>query len=419
MNVYNYYPPVYWNCACLTVNAAADEEAGGSTDYAKIATAIGLLQSKGHKVDLLDINKSMFGFSVNGDRILYGLKGVQNIGDDLAVDIIAKRPYFSLDDFLNKISRIDKRGVINLIKGGAFSNIENKDRVEVMKKYIAMTVGVKTRMTLQQVPGLIEKNLLLDEVDDMRRLFNFNRYLKQFKDGSDYVLDKKSFDYYLSNNFDEDLLDGSKINQKTWDKLYTKAIEPLRKHLKDNQEHYLQAVNQEAFECEWDKYCKGGLSKWEMDALSFYYSEHELDNIDKMRYGVCEFKDLPDISNIVGYFNIGKNQYPKYQLARISGTVLGKDKTKGIVYLLSPGGQVINVKMSKEEFASYDKQIKVDGKVVEKSWFERGNKLLITGHKRYDTFRVKLYKGLPGEKLYLITDMDSCGELELVATRIA
>ena len=75
--------------------------------------------------------------------------------------------------------------------------------------------------------------------------------------------------------------------------------------------------------------------------------------------------------------------------------------------------------MSKEEFASYDKQIKIDGKVAEKSWFERGNKLLITGHKRYDTFRMKLYKGMPGEKLYLITDIDEKGELELIASRIA
>lgn len=418
MNVYNFYPPVYWNCACLTVNAAADEEAGGSTDYAKIATAIGLLKSKGHEVDLLDINKSMFGFSVNGDRILYGLKGVQNIGDDLALEIIRKRPYSSLVDFLGKISKIDKRGVINLIKGGAFTNIEHADRVEVMTKYIKMTLGEKSKMTLQQVPTLIEKGLLMEEMDDMRRLFNFNRYLKQFKDGEDYILDKKSFDYYLD-NFDEDKLDGDRINQKVWDKMYGKAIEPLRKHLKDNHDYYINAVNQEAFDAEWNKYCKGGLSKWEMDALSFYYGKHELENIDKVRYGICEFKELPDISNIVGYFKIGKNQYPKYELARISGTVLGKDKSKGIVYLLSPGGQVINVKMSKEEFASYDKQIKIDGKVAEKSWFERGNKLLITGHKRYDTFRMKLYKGMPGEKLYLITDIDEKGELELIASRIA
>lgn len=416
MNVYNFFPPVYWNCACLTVNAAADEEAGGSTDYAKIATAIGLLQSKGHKVDLLDINKSMFGFSVHGDRILYGLKGVQNVGDDLALEIIRRRPYSSIKDFLDKIN-IDKRGMINLIKGGAFIDVEKEDRVETMKKFISSNLGEKTKMTLQQVPGLIEKNLLKDEVDDLRRLFNFNRYIKQFKKNEYYVLDKKSFDYYIS-IFDEDKLDGDMIKQKEWDKMYSKAIEPLRQHLKDNHDYYINAVNQEAFEAEWNKYCAGGLSKWEMDSLSFYYGTHELEGINKQKYGICEFMELPEVSNIVGYFKIGKNQYPKYELARISGTVLGKDKSKGIIYLLSPGGQVINVKMKKEEFAQYDKQIKIDGKVAEKSWFDRGNKILFAGHKNYDTFRVKLYKGMPGEKVYLITNMKEDGELELLSQRI-
>lgn len=421
MNVYNNFPPVYWNCACLTVNAAADEEAGGSTDYAKIATAIGLLQSKGHKVDLLDINRSVFGFSVHGDRILYGLKGVQNIGDEVALEIIANRPYNSIEDFLEKVKgmtkKIDKRGVINLIKGGAFTEVDSKDRISTMTKYIAMTMDSKTAMTLQQVPALIERGLLKEEVDDLRRLFNFNRYLKQFKDDIYYVLDKKSFDYYLT-LFNEDYLDGDRIEQKVWDKLYKKAIEPLREHLKNNYEYYVSAINKELFDIEWNKYCSGCLSKWEMDSLSFYYGTHELEHIDKVRYGVCEFTELPEVSNVVGHFKIGKNTYPKYELSRISGTVLGKDKTKGIVYLLSPGGQVINVKLKKEEFAQYDKQIKIEGKVAEKSWFDRGNKILFTGHKNYDTFRVKLYKGIPGERVYLITDIKEDGELELSSQRI-
>ncbi len=417
MNVYNFYPPVYWNCACLTVNAAADEDAGGSTDYAKIATAIGILKSKGGSVDLLDINKSKFGFSVSDGKILYALKAVQNIGDDLALEITHKRPYSSLEDFIGKITKINKVGIINLIKGGAFSEIESSDRYEVMKKYIGMLIGEKTKVTLQQVPALIESGLLTSDMDDMKRLFNFNRYLKQFKKDKCYTLDKKAFDYYLD-NFDESYLDGDEILQKDWDKLYSKAIEPLREHLKSHQAHYIRVINKENFDCEWNKYCKGNLSKWEMDSLSFYHGEHELKDINVNKYGVCEFQELPLVSNTVGVFKIGKNEYPKYELSRISGTVLGKDKSKGIVYLLSPGGQVINVKLSKEEFASYDKQIKINGKIAEKTWFERGNKLLITGYKRYDTFRAKLYSSTPGEKLYLITNMASNGELELLSSRI-
>ena len=55
--------PIYWNTACLIVNSGAtDEEAGGSTDYGKIAKAIGDIISAGIKVSLPDVNKSDFGF---------------------------------------------------------------------------------------------------------------------------------------------------------------------------------------------------------------------------------------------------------------------------------------------------------------------------------------------------------------------
>ena len=57
------FNPIYWNTACLIVNSGAtDEEAGGSTDYGKIAKAIGDITSAGIKVSLANINKSSYGF---------------------------------------------------------------------------------------------------------------------------------------------------------------------------------------------------------------------------------------------------------------------------------------------------------------------------------------------------------------------
>lgn len=83
--LYKNYPSLYWNTACLTVNAQSMEEdnvegveaTNKSTDYAKMATAIGNMQSYGVDISLPDINKSDFGFKVDldGDRILFGLKG--------------------------------------------------------------------------------------------------------------------------------------------------------------------------------------------------------------------------------------------------------------------------------------------------------------------------------------------------------
>ena len=71
------FNPIYWNTACLIVNSGAtDETAGKSTDYGKIAKAIGDIMSSGIQVSLANINKSDFGFKpdVENNQILYGLK---------------------------------------------------------------------------------------------------------------------------------------------------------------------------------------------------------------------------------------------------------------------------------------------------------------------------------------------------------
>jgi DNA polymerase-3 subunit alpha len=56
-----HFNPIYWNTACLIVNSGALLE-DDSTDYAKVAKAIGSIRSAGIKVSLADINNSGFGF---------------------------------------------------------------------------------------------------------------------------------------------------------------------------------------------------------------------------------------------------------------------------------------------------------------------------------------------------------------------
>lgn len=100
------FNPIYWNTACLIVNSGAtDEDAGGSTDYGKIAKAIGDIQNAGIKVSLVDINKSGYGFEpdVENNQILFGMKGLLNVGDDVIMQIIENRPYISPKDFFNKV----------------------------------------------------------------------------------------------------------------------------------------------------------------------------------------------------------------------------------------------------------------------------------------------------------------------------
>ena len=83
-----------------------DEEAGASTDYGKIAKAIGDITAAGIKLSLVNINTSNFGFApdVNNNQILFGLKGLLNVDDDVIQSIIENRPYKSPKDFLNKVN---------------------------------------------------------------------------------------------------------------------------------------------------------------------------------------------------------------------------------------------------------------------------------------------------------------------------
>ena len=72
----------------------------------------------------------------------------------------------------------------------------------------------------------------------------------------------------------------------------------------------------------------------------------------------------------------------------------------------------------KEYFALFDRQISArgaDGKkhVIEKSWFQRGSKIMVTGMRRGEEFIPKKYASTPGHQLYKITSIDENGFVTL------
>ena len=101
------------------------------------------------------------------------------------------------------------------------------------------------------------------------------------------------------------------------------------------------------------------------------------------------------------------------------GTVLDRDKSKKTVTLLTKSG-VVTVKIFGQVFANYDKQISVkgsDGKkhVIEKSFFSRGNKIVVSGIRREDSFCAKKYSKTPWHLVELITKIDN--EFGAIETR--
>ena len=423
------FPAVYWNTACLAVNSgSADEEnEGKSTDYGKVAKAIGEIMGRGIKVSLLDINKSDFGFKpdVENNEILFGLKGVNGVGDELVHTIISNRPYSSMIDFISKVGA-NKQAMISLIKGGAFDKLENLPRQKVMFKYIWETCDKKKKLTLQNFNGLIEAGLIPKELDFERRVFNFNKQLKVINKGKKTYFLPEPFYKFYTEFFDEDNIFISDngvpaIETSLWDKTYKKVMDGAREWLKSNHDEVLDTYNKMIFKTEWDKYAAGTISAWEMDSLCFYYGVHELAHVNLNKYGIKNFDKLSKEPVVDYFFKKGGKDIPIFKLDKIIGTCIDKNKTKSTVTILTTDG-VVDVKFRAEYFAMFDKQLsekQADGtkKIVEKSWFNRGSMIMITGFRRGDSFVPKKYKSTPTHQLYKIDEVNSDGDIKIRSER--
>ena len=450
--------PIYWDTACLVVNSgslednseeelvdiyypeAQDLQEGttfkdlpdrsgkikktSSTDYGKMAKALGEIIDKGIKVSLIDINKSDYGFKpdVENNQILFGMKALSNVGEPVIEQIKTGRPYKSFKDFLNK-TNINKTAMINLIKGGAFDNLEldwanevhTDPRTLIMVYYLSLTSEPKKKLTLQNFNGLIQNNLIPSSLDFEKKVFAFNKYLKNYKWKNYYYMPHEYAMNFYSSNFDMNKIDINKdniylIEQKVWDNIYQEYMDNAREWLKENQKQVLNELNTKLFKTEWNKYATGTISAWEMSSLCFYYHEHELKYVDTQKYGIVDFNKLSPNSEIDYFFQRNGKQIPIYKLHRIAGTVIGKNDTRHIVTLLTTSG-VVSVKFTRDHYAMYNRQIsEVDEtgtkKVKEKGWFTRGTKLLITGYRRDDTFVCKRYKSTGGHSLYKIIEVN-------------
>ena len=469
MNLAYRYPIMFWNCACLISDAGGaegneeeeqeeyveeiqydnntfedfveddddeDEDdvetettAGAdkkkkktkSTNYGKIASAIGKIKSSGVNVASPDINKSTYTFSpdIENNTIRYGLSGITKVGEELVKAIMDGRPYKSFDDFTARI-KINKPQMVNLIKSGAFDCFG--ERESIMRKYIESVSDTKKRITLQNMKMLIDFGLIPDDYDLERRVYNFNKYIKKMKLDSEYFgLDEIAFNFY-SQHFDMDKLipcgdteSGFKIRQTAWDVFYQHHMSIVRPFVQKHAAELLVSVNNKLMEDTWNKYCLGSLSKWEMDSVSFYSHEHELEKLDLWRYELSDFEDLSETPVIDRVIPIKGKQVPILKLFRICGTVLDRDKAKKTVTLLTTSG-VVTVKIFGGVFAQYDKQISergADGKkhVIEKSMFSRGNKIIVIGVRDGDAFRAKKYNRTPFHLVEQIVEVNEDGTM--------
>lgn len=437
---------IYWNTAVLSVNAASNDEAdeeedskNKSTNYGKVASAIGNMKQHGVMIGLPDINEANFGFKpdIKNNQIVFGLKGLNGIGDDTVQTIISNRPYSSFEDFYERMhitGLIKKSQMIQLIKAGCFDIFGS--RIDIMKDFVVKVSQPKEKLTMQNFSAIVEQKMLPDEYKFYEKIFSFRKaVMKQTFDikkidgefnakDKYYLLNSKTLDYFYTWFSDASIVTYHNnypvISEKIFKKEYDKRMSDIKDWL--TSEETLVLFNTYLFKDEWNNLANGTLSKWEMDSLSFYYNEHELKHLNKEKYGISDFNDLPEEPLHAGYFKWKDKEVPKFKIDCIAGTVLDKNKNKHTVTLLTVDG-VITVKYQDGQFAFYNKQVsrnKADGKkeILEKSWFTRGNKIVVVGYRRGSQFRAKRYKDTKYQHTtMLIQDVNKNGDLRVIKDR--
>lgn len=418
MNLNYYYPTILWATARLMVESDAidfvaedlellsdelektdeDERTAKSVNYFKMSSAIGKIRAFGIDVQPPNINESTFTFSprVAENKIFFGLNGITRLGSKIIYDIIENRPFVSLGDFLGKV-KVNKIQATMLIKAGAFDDFGKRE--EMLFEYCDLEADKKKRMTMQNAAKLIELGLVPDKLLEQEILFKVNRFLRKESRYGDLLIITPGVKPFIDEMDYSDMeydADGTEYTKFiNWERYYKGKMDVMRNWIKANHDELLEKVNKAAVQELLDKYAKGNRAYQEMEALSYYHSYHELESEEYLEWlnkdvGTTNFFDMPE-DPIIEWE--GANGGKKFELFKIAGTSIGRDKTKGIVGFLTPEG-FLTVKIYRSTFTKYDKMIKENG-MTDKSWFSKGSKLLLQGYRTGDVFMLKGYKDSP------------------------
>ena len=197
----------------------------------------------------------------------------------------------------------------------------------------------------------------------------------------------------------------------------------MKKYIVANHDELLKKLNDILIKEIIKKYASGTTDKWSMDSVCFYQDHHELEYADLLSLGVEDFWSLPEQPQIASSFKAKDGHIINlFKLTSIAGTVIDKDKLKSQITLLTTNGVVIV--QAYGVMQQYDKQISevgADGKkhIIERSWFQRGTKLIVNGMRRGENiFVAKKYGKDPNKHHFiLIKEINEDGSVELQTER--
>lgn len=425
MNLFYHYPPVYWNCATMIVNAGLangtsnnEEDASSkTTDYGKIAKSIYRAKEGGIVVKAPSINDSELIFSPReqDNSILFGLGAISGINNDITTQILSNRPYTSFTDFYHKNaykgSLITKSKFIQLIKAGCFDEFE-PDRRIVMRQYFILSTPNVTSLAMNNIGQIKAARVPIPK--SIIGPYNFRKYIcnKQFKYGNHpkfksktlYWLDQKALKYF-ENHCKSSMVEGIDywfeddrwvIVDKSLEKLLAPSIETLKDYI--NTPEFLDKFNKARAKQSMIESVDGlDVNRWAFSSISFYPDEHELAHIDRERYNISLFNELPEEPKFITK-SYGKREWKQFALAQIACTVIDKNDNHHMLTVLDIGNNVIQCKFNAEVYSFYKAQLsETDGSgnkiVMDKPWFRRGQTLILAGVRMgTDDFRVKCYR---------------------------
>lgn len=223
------YYPTEFMAALLTISQDKKKD-----DDPKTVTYIRECEQMGIEILPPDINESGVDWTPIASNkeektgfVRYGLGGIANISSEAIQEIIRKRPYQALDDFVQKVEgrKVNKSKVIALIKSGCFdffdrnrnallkkyfeirgekeinisTQTSKKDIMEMEIEYLGMPISVKSRWSSIpdgkegiQLTGIVDHfqilrskkghryaHLMLSTAEDTRKIIIFDYLLKQ------------------------------------------------------------------------------------------------------------------------------------------------------------------------------------------------------------------------------------------------
>lgn len=153
----HYYPNEYISCA-MTIELLASKP--------DINSGIKECIKNDVKILLPDINKANNDFNPSKDGIMFPITSIPFVGDTAYEEIINNRSYLSFYDFIDRVpkSKVNKRIVENLIKGGAFDCF-NKNRSQMLSDFYS-----RRKLKAPQIPYWCDEVLMKYEKD----IYGFN-----------------------------------------------------------------------------------------------------------------------------------------------------------------------------------------------------------------------------------------------------